>query len=93
MEYLTYQGNKSGTTSGATAYLSTLNGLEVNLLNDPNTLKSTSASTVTSSNIIEKLKEARNTIPQGVKNKSDFVYQLSSNCIDAYRDAISEKQS
>lgn len=95
LEYLTFRGDTQGGGTGSTAYLTACDGLEVKLTADNNVLKSATASTsaVTSSNIIEKLVEARNALGTGVKNKSDFVYMLSTNAVEAYRDAVSENKA
>lgn len=95
LEYLTWQGDTAGSTGG---YLDTLDGLEKQLTGDVNVLKPTAgnggvASAVTTSNIIDKLTQARNIIPKGVKNKSDYVYLLSVNAYEAYVDAISINQA
>lgn len=93
MEYLTFRGDSAGTLTGTTDYLNTVDGLEKVLTTSSDTHKAATASTVTSANIIAKLIEARDALPQGVKNKKDFVFMLSSNAIDAYKDAISENKA
>lgn len=93
LEILTFQGQLSGGATGPNAYLNSCDGLEYQLENDTDVLKpSATASAVTSTNIISKLVEARNKIPKGVRAKSDFAYQVSTNVYDAYMDAISENK-
>lgn len=93
LEYLTFRGNTAGGGTGSTAYLTACNGLEIKLTSDNDVQKAATASAITSSNIIAKLIEARDSLGTGVKNKSDFVYMLSTNAIEAYRDAVSENKA
>lgn len=93
MEYLTWRGDSTGTLTGATAYLNTCDGLETKLAADVNVLSATSATSVTSSNVIAKLIAARDAMPKAVKNRQDFVYIVSTNVMEAYMDAISENKA
>lgn len=93
LEYLTFRGNTAGGGTGSTAYLTACDGLEIKLTTDNDVKKAATASAITSSNIIDKLIEARDALGTGVKNKSDFVYMLSTNAIEAYRDAVSENKA
>lgn len=93
MEYLTWQGDKTGGLTGSSAYLNTVDGLETLLAADVDVLNPSTASAVTSSNVVDKLIEARDTLGKEVKQKSDFVYIVSTNVAEAYKDAISENQA
>jgi hypothetical protein len=90
LEILTWQGDAS-LTSG---YLSACDGLEKILgLTGQGVLYPATASAVTITNVVDKLIEARNAVPKGVKAKSDFVYMVSTNVAEAYHDAISDNQA
>jgi hypothetical protein len=92
LEILTWQGNTGLTSS----YLMACDGLEYLLgatssggLGTAGILHPTTASAVTSANVIAKLVEARNAIPKAVKSKSDFAYLVSVNVYEALMDATS----
>jgi hypothetical protein len=93
MEILTWQGATGGSFSTADAYLSTLNGLEFQFDDDNTVLKPATASAVDATNVIDKMIEARDALPAGVKNKADFTYIVSRNVAEAYFDAINENKA
>lgn len=89
MEILTFQGVLA--TNG-------VDGLETLMTADTSVVKPTSgnggvASAVTSSNVIAKLKQARNNVPKAIRKKSDFVYIVSQNVYDALADVVAEEKA
>lgn len=89
MEILTFQGVLA--TNG-------VDGLETLMTADTTVVKPTSgnggvASAVTSSNVIAKLKQARNNVPKAIRKKSDFVYIVSQNVYDALADVVAEEKA
>lgn len=94
MDILTFQGDSTLTGLPADeAYLASCDGLEKKLEDDVTVLKPNTPSEITSTNIIDKLKEARNALPKAVKNRGDFVYMLSTDAYEAYADAISDNKA
>jgi len=90
LEILSLQGD-SGLT--ASTFLNACDGLEIVLGDSQLVLTPMTASAVTMTNVVDKLIEARNAIPVGVKGKSDFVYMVSVNCYEAFADAVSDNQA
>ena len=89
LEYLTFRGDtEEASYTGDTAYLKTCDGLEKTLSESDDTIKSVSASTVNASNIIDKLKEARDLTPQAVRNKADYRLIVSRNVAEVYADKV-----
>lgn len=92
LEYLTWRGNTTGGTTGATAYLTVCDGLEKTLKNSSLTKKPASAGTVTSVNVIAKMKEARDAVGTAVRAQADFAYFVSQNVYDALMDSIDDNK-
>ena len=70
-----------------------VDGLETLLAADGNVLVPGTASGVTSTNIIAKLKEGRDALPKAVRRRPDFVYIVSTNTYDALADSVSENKA
>jgi hypothetical protein len=51
------------------------------------------ASAITDANVIDKLKQARNVLPKGVRRRRDFVYIVSTNVYDALADAVADNKA
>lgn len=89
MEEITFTG-----TVGANG----VDGLEVLLAADGAVLVPTAgnggiASAIDDTNVIAKLKQARNVLPKAVRKRADFVYIVSTDVYDALADAVSENKA
>lgn len=89
MEIVTFQG---------TVAANGVDGLETLMTADTNVLKPTSgnggvASAITDSNVVAKLKQARNVLPKAVRRRKDFVYIVSTNVWDALADAVADNKA
>jgi len=75
-----------------------VDGLEAKMTADANILKPTGgnggvASAITSANVVAKLTQARNVLPNEVKRKSDFVYIVARNVYEALMDDVSTNKA
>lgn len=89
MEVATFQG---------TVAANGVDGLETLMAADGNILVPDAgnggvASAVTDTNVIDKLKQARNVVPKAIRRRADFVYIVATNVYDALADAVSDNKA
>lgn len=87
---LSFRGNSALTGD---TYLKACDGLETVLAAATGVTKPSTASTVTSANVIAKMVAARTALPAAVKAKSDFAYIVSTNVYEALMDAVSDNKN
>jgi len=91
LEYLTFRGDTGLTSS---SYLRSCDGLELILSSTQSgVLHPATASSVDQTNVVDKLIEARDAVPKGVRGKDGTAYLVSTNVYDALHDAISDNMS